>query len=141
IVIQLIEQERDARNNLLEKSRLKLTERIYRSFGILKHSRVIELKEASVLISDVKLGVDLGIIEGLSHSILNELIILTQQGFVQHYVNKLLSVEDRDELRAELIRKRLQIKLGGCLYDVWKVYRKSSKCIKVISRRGVTFKT
>src|SRR5699024_11281171 len=39
IVIQLIEQERVARNNLLEKSRLKLTDRIYRSFGILKHSR------------------------------------------------------------------------------------------------------
>ena len=110
IVIQLIEQERVARNNLLEKSRLKLTDRIYRSFGILKHSRVIELKEASVRISDVKLGVDLGIIEGLSHSILNELIILTQPGFLQHYANKLLSVEDRDELRAELIRKRLQIK-------------------------------
>src|SRR5699024_10212624 len=36
IVIQLIEQERVARNNLLEKSRLKLTDRIYRSFGILK---------------------------------------------------------------------------------------------------------
>src|SRR5690625_131186 len=110
IVIQLIEQERVARNNLLEKSRLKLTDRIYRSFGILKHSRVIELKEASVRISDIKLGVDLGIIEGLSHSILNELIILTQPGFLQHYANKLLSVEDRDELRAELIRKRLQIK-------------------------------
>ena len=34
IVIQLIEQERVARNNLLEKSRLKLTDRIYRSFKI-----------------------------------------------------------------------------------------------------------
>src|SRR5690625_4694440 len=132
IVIQLIEQERVARNNLLEKSRLKLTDRIYRSFGILKHSRVIELKEASVRISDIILGVDLVIIDALSYSILNELIILTQPGFLQHYANKLLSVEDRDELRAELIRKRLQIKEGGFLYDVWRVYRKSSNCIKVI---------
>src|SRR5690625_7203553 len=106
IVIQLIEQERVARNNLLEKSRLKLTDRIYRSFGILKHSRVIELKEASVRISDIKLGVDLGIVEGLSHSILNELLILTQPEHLQHYANKPISVEDRDEYRSELIRRR-----------------------------------
>ena len=110
IVIQLIEQERAARVDMLKRSRLRLEDRIYRSFGILKYSRIIESKEASTKISDLKLGVDLGVINGLSHSILNELIILTQPGFLQHYADKILTLEERDELRAELIRKRLKIK-------------------------------
>lgn len=110
IVIQLIEQERTARTRMLKRSNLRLVDRIYRSFGILKYSHVMESKEASTRISDLKLGVDLGVIEGLSHSILNELIILTQPGFLQHYANKILTVEERDELRAKLIRERLKIK-------------------------------
>ncbi len=110
IVIQLIEQERHARNNLLKRSKLKLEDKIYRSFGILQNSRIMESKEASTRISDVKLGVDLGIIDGLSQSILNELITLTQPGFLQHYANQVLTIEERDELRAELIRERVQIK-------------------------------
>ncbi len=110
IVIQLIKQERHARNNLLNRSKLKLEDKIYRSFGILQNSRIMESKEASARISDVKLGVDLGIIHGLSQSILNELITLTQPGFLQHYAKQVLTIEERDKLRAELIRERLQFK-------------------------------
>lgn len=110
IVIQLIKQEREARTRLLKQSKVTLEDRIYRSFGILRYSRVMESKEAATRISDVKLGIDLGIIEGLSHSILNELITLTQPGFLQHYAGKILAVEERDKLRAKLIRERLKIK-------------------------------
>ena len=110
IVIQLIKQEREARTRLFEKSKITLEDRIYRSFGILKYSRIMESKEAATRISDVKLGIDLGIIEGLSHSILNELITLTQPGFLQQYAGKVLTVEERDKLRAKLIRERLKIK-------------------------------
>ena len=108
IVIQLIKQEREARTRLLKQSKVTLEDRIYRSFGILRYSRVMESKEAATRISDVKLGIDLGIIEGLSHSILNELITLTQPGFLQHYAGKILAVEERDKLRAKLIRERLK---------------------------------
>ncbi len=110
IVIQLIKQEREARTRLLKNSKVTLEDRICRSFGILRYSRIMESKEAATRISDVKLGIDLGIIEGLSHSILNELITLTQPGFLQHYAGKILAVEERDKLRAKLIRERLKIK-------------------------------
>lgn len=110
IVIQLIDQEREARVGLLNKSKIMLEDKVYRSFGALKYSRVMESKEVAVRISDIKLGLDLGIIEGLSRSILNELITLTQPGFLQHYAGKILTVEERDKLRAKLIRERLKIK-------------------------------
>lgn len=104
---QLIEQERQARQALLQTSRLRLEDRIYRSFGILSYARTIESKEATQRLSDVRLGIDLGLIKGTSATILNELIVLTQPGFLQQYAGEMLSAEQRDERRAKLIRERL----------------------------------
>lgn len=104
---QLIDQERQARQLLLQSSRLRLEDRIYRSYGILSYARTIESKEATQRISDVRLGIDLGLIKGTSAKILNELIVLTQPGFLQQYAGETLSAEQRDERRAKLIRERL----------------------------------
>jgi protein arginine kinase len=104
---QLIEQERQARRSVIETSRLRLEDRIYRSYGILSQARIIESKEATQRISDVRLGIDLGLIKGISSTILNELIILTQPGFLQQYAGEILSPDQRDERRAKLIRERL----------------------------------
>jgi len=104
---QLIEQERQARKTILESSRLRLEDRIYRSYGILSNARVIESKEATQRLSDVRLGIDLGLIKGTSSTILNELIVLTQPGFLQQYAGETLSPDQRDERRAKLIRERL----------------------------------
>lgn len=109
VVLQLIQQERSARENLLDQSRLQLEDRVHRSFGILAHSRMIESKEATQRLSNVRLGIDLGLIKGLSGNILNELMILTQPGFLQQYAGEVLSPEQRDERRATLIRERLKL--------------------------------
>lgn len=104
---QLVEQERQARKSILQSSRLRVEDRIYRSFGILSHARTIESKEATQRLSDVRLGIDLGLITGTSAKILNELIVLTQPGFLQQYAGEMLTAEQRDERRAKLIRERL----------------------------------
>src|SRR5699024_10303627 len=109
VVKQLIEHERRARKRLMEYSGTKLEDRIYRSLGVLEYSRIIESKEAARCLSNVRLGIDLGIIKNISRNILNELMILTQPGFLQHYANKSLKASERDILRASLIRERLQI--------------------------------
>ncbi|GAA0380704.1 protein arginine kinase [Bacillus horti] len=106
---QLIEQERQARHSLLESSRLRLEDRIYRSYGILSNARTIESTEATQRLSDVRLGIDMGLIKGTSGTILNELIVLTQPGFLQQYAGEMLSAEQRDERRAKLIRERLRL--------------------------------
>ncbi|WP_202081210.1 protein arginine kinase [Caldalkalibacillus salinus] len=104
---QLIDQERQARNTLAQQSRLRLEDKIYRSYGILSHARTIESKEATQRLSDVRLGIDLGFIKNTSANILNELIVLTQPGFLQQYAGEMLTAEQRDERRAKLIRERL----------------------------------
>ena len=109
VVKQLIEQERLARSYITEQLGVSLEDRIFRSYGILKNARIIESKEAAKCISNVRLGIDLGIIENISKNILNELMILTQPGFLQYYANKRLTPRERDVFRASLIRERLEL--------------------------------
>ena len=109
IISKLVEQEREARKQLVERSNTILEDRIYRSFGILKHSRIIESSEAAKRLSNVRLGIDLGIIDHLSHNMLNELMVLMQPGFLQHYADKMLTANERDVMRATLIRERLML--------------------------------
>lgn len=109
VVKQLIDHERKARIRIMEQSRTSLEDRIFRSYGVLEYSRVIESKEAAVCLSNVRLGIDLGFIENVSRNILNELMILTQPGFLQQYAKRTLTANERDVLRASLIRERLQL--------------------------------
>ncbi|MFC7394815.1 protein arginine kinase [Scopulibacillus cellulosilyticus] len=109
VTMQLIQHEKAARKDLLEMSKLQLEDRVYRSYGTLAYSRIIHSKEAAKCLSDVRLGIDLGLIKGVSHHILNELMILTQPGFLQHYFQETLSPNQRDVRRATLIRERLHL--------------------------------
>lgn len=110
IVNQLVEHERMARKYIYEQSETSLEDRVFRSYGTLKYSRIIDSKEASICISDLRLGIDLGMIENISENILNELMVLTQPGFLQHYANKALRSDERDIRRASVIRERLNMK-------------------------------
>ncbi|WP_096202183.1 protein arginine kinase [Bacillus sp. FJAT-45350] len=109
VVLQLVQQERSARKLLMQSSKLQLEDRVYRSYGILAYSRVIESKEATQRLSEVRLGIDLGLINGISGNILNELMILTQPAFLQQFAGETLSPDQRDERRAALIRERLRL--------------------------------
>ncbi|WP_079525069.1 MULTISPECIES: protein arginine kinase [Halobacillus] len=109
VVKQLIDQERRARQALMHRSGIQLEDRIFRSYGVLKHSRIIESKEAAKCLSDLRLGIDLGFIDHVPKTILNELMVLTQPGFLQQYAKETLSPSERDVRRASLIRERLQL--------------------------------
>lgn len=109
VIINLVEQEREARKYLMETSGKRIEDQIFRSYGILKYGRIIESQEAAGRISNVRLGIDLGIIKDVSQNVLNELMVLTQPGFLQHYAKKVLTSSERDILRATLIRERLTL--------------------------------
>lgn len=116
VVEQLISQERSAREALAKTSNIQLEDRVFRSYGILSNSRIIESKEAARCLSDVRLGIDMDYIQGISKNILNELMVLTQPGFLQQYAGGQLRPFERDIRRASLIRERLKMEdqeLGG----------------------------
>jgi protein arginine kinase len=67
----------------------------------------MDSKEASQRLSDIRLGVHLGLLPELNDQTLNELLVSTQPGFLQQTYGEALSPEQRDMTRAELIRSRL----------------------------------
>ncbi|MDX8367599.1 protein arginine kinase [Cytobacillus sp. IB215665] len=109
VVQQLIAQERSAREALVKTSGIQLEDRVYRSYGTLAHSRVIETNEAAKCLSDIRLGIDIGYIKDISSNILNELMIVTQPGFLQQYAGGPLRSHERDIRRATLIRERISL--------------------------------
>lgn len=109
VVSQLISQERSAREALRKTSDIQLEDRVYRSYGVLANSRIIESKEAARCLSDVRLGIDMGYIKNISKNILYELMIVTQPGFLQQYAGGQLRPHERDIRRATLIRERLRM--------------------------------
>ena len=109
VVSQLISQERSAREALRKTSNIQLEDRVFRSLGVLSNSRIIESKEAARCLSDVRLGIDMGYIDNMPKTILNELMILTQPGFLQQYAGGSLRPHERDIRRAALIRERIKM--------------------------------
>ena len=106
---QIIAHERTARQKLLNESKHRLTDRVNRSYGILANSHIMDSKEAAQRLSDVRLGMDLGLLQAnVPPFTMNELIVMTQPGFLQQLSGGKLTTEERDIRRAELIRKKLQ---------------------------------
>lgn len=107
IAAQIIEYERQARSRLVAESKIRLYDRVMRSYGILTHAAIIDGKEAAQRLSDLRLGVDLGWIEKLTTTLLNELTILTQPNFLQKTFGATMNTAEKDMYRAQLIRDKL----------------------------------
>ena len=104
---QVIKNERKMRESLTGEIRLRLEDRILRSYGILTNAKMISSEEAMELISDVRLGVYMGIIKDLKPSELNQLFITTGPAYIQQKSGKELSPMERDLSRAEFIKSKL----------------------------------
>lgn len=104
ITSKIIEQERLARKNLT-KEPLELEDRICRSYGILTNARKLTSGECLKLWSDVKLGMDLGIIEGLTDLKVNKIRINSQSGNLQKYLGNNLNAYERDIERPKIIKQ------------------------------------
>jgi protein arginine kinase len=112
VALKIIEHELAAREFLLGENREVIEDRVARSFGILAYARRLDAKEAMQRISDVRLGIDLGVIKGVSKNILKELMVMTQPAFLQRYVGTFLAPGERDWRRAALVRERLRMDEG-----------------------------
>lgn len=109
IVRQLITNERHAREKIYKFNKIKMEDKVYRSLGILKNARIMNSKEAMELLSDIKLGIEMNIVEKIDRKIINKLIIETQPANVQSQCDENLKPNERDIKRAEIIRKELDI--------------------------------
>lgn len=105
IVNQVIEMENKARKALLENSHDALSDKLYRSYGVLKYARSISSTEAKSLLSDIILGQNMGILPKESKITPLECMVITEPALLSNDTE--LSPNERDKKRAELIRKNV----------------------------------
>ncbi len=108
VLAQIIEHEENARATLLEKKTKMMFNHIGRAYGILANAHSISSKETMNLLSLMRLGVDVGLFPGVDRSLVDELFILTQPAHLQKQHSEKLSAEERDLLRADMVRERLK---------------------------------
>jgi protein arginine kinase len=108
VLSQIIEHEDNARLTLLEKKPKVVYNQIGRAYGILANAHSITSKETMNLLSLLKLGVDMGLFSGAERSLVDELFLVTQPAHLQKQLSDKLSAEERDLLRADMVRDRLK---------------------------------
>ncbi len=107
IVLEIVEHEKNARLRLFEQRENVIRDHAGRAMGILSHAHVLTSKECLDLLSDLRLGVDMGIVQLQGPEVVNDLLILTQPGHLQKLEGRRLKAEERDVARALLVRSRL----------------------------------
>ena len=104
ITEKIIEQERLARK-ILARDNVELEDKIYRAYGIFTNARKISSEEARDLLSEIKLGTDLGILQELNDLKVKKLELYTKPANLQKYLGKQIDSYERDIKRAEVIRQ------------------------------------
>ena len=106
ITDKVIEQERLARK-ILVKNSIDLEDNLYRAYGILTNCKKISSEECNKLLSDIRLGTDLGIIKELTDLKVNKLDLYTKPANLQKFLGKQIDAYERDIKRAEVIKQIL----------------------------------
>ncbi|MCX6825882.1 MAG: protein arginine kinase [candidate division Zixibacteria bacterium] len=106
----IIEDEATARQRLISEASHQIIDKIWRAYGILKYARILTSEEVMNLLSAVRLGTAMGIIDYIEISLLNEILLLSQPAHLQKYFSKEMNAEQRDIVRAEMVREKLKEK-------------------------------
>jgi protein arginine kinase len=108
VVKQVVDHERTARGGLYAEATDMLTDRVWRSYGILKYARSLSGQEALNMLSDVRMGCELGIIDEIQNCNFNELMVITRPNFLEKMSDRTeLTSNERKLLRAQMIREKL----------------------------------
>ncbi len=108
VLLQIIEHEENARILLLEKKPKMVFNHVGRAYGILANAHSISSKETMNLLSLMRLGVDFGHFPKVERWLIDELFIITQPAHLQKQFSEKLAAEERDLLRADMVRERLR---------------------------------
>lgn len=108
ITADIIEREASARQRLVDETKDIIEDKIWRAYGILKNARVLTSEEVMNLLSAVRLGHAMKIIDFLDVSLLNEILLLSQPAHLQKYYGSVMDNNERDFVRAKMVREKLE---------------------------------
>lgn len=108
VVPVLIDYERRAREYLVDESQNDLRDRVSRAYGILCSAQAISSEETMHLLSSVRMGINLGLIDNVEIPTVNQLFIHTQPAHLQKLRGTELGTADRNVERAEYLQRHLR---------------------------------
>ncbi len=105
---EIIEDEAGARQRLVTEAADMIEDKIWRAYGILKHARVLTSEEVMNLLSAVRLGHAMKIIDFLDVALVNEILLLSQPSHLQKFYGREMDAIRRDFVRAQMVREKLR---------------------------------
>lgn len=107
VIEQIIGHEQNARKKLLEDAPQKVLDHVGRAYATLRFAHILESKEALTHLSMLRMGCDLGMFPGMEAKLIDTLLVEIQPAHLQIGAQRKLNAEERDILRAEVLRRRL----------------------------------
>lgn len=101
--------ESRARITLLQRDGARLEDEVYRAYGTLAYAKRLTSNEFFSLVSVLKLGIALELIDLKGTDELNNLIALVQPANLCRHEGRELSADERDKCRARLVNENIKL--------------------------------
>lgn len=105
-ILEIIAEENKFREILLNKCKYELEDKIFKAYGTLKYSVLLKFNEALDLISSVRLGAELSLID-IDKSKLDKLFMIISDSALRNYLGKTLDEKESMYERAKFIKEIL----------------------------------
>ncbi len=107
VIKNITRYEHEARQRIKKDALDALTDKIFRSYGILKYARTLAVDEFLNLASALRLGIGCDIFNGMTIETLNRMILLCLPAHMELYRGSKIQDEEKDSVRAEIVKKFL----------------------------------
>ena len=104
VISTIVKQERETRKYYADNS-VDFRDKIYRSLGILLYAKKIDQQEGEELISNIKLGVDLGIIDTIDDSQIRKYMIYNKAANLQKALKNTFTEKELQIERAKFFQQ------------------------------------
>ena len=107
VVPDILAYERRARQALVKADRQRLHDQVSRALGVLSSARQISSEETMEKLSSVRMGINLGLVDDIEVTTVNELFMHIQPAHLQKIRGEVLESSERNVVRAAYLRERL----------------------------------
>lgn len=108
VISQVANHEENARSKLMEDDPEMVADKIGRAYGVLRHAHLIDSKEALNHLSLLRLGANIGYFPLEAVALCDALLMDIQPAHLQLHADRKLAAEERDAIRAKIVRDHLQ---------------------------------
>jgi protein arginine kinase len=110
VINKIIIHESSAREAAYKNHKYEIEDRAARSLGTLKSAVLLTSSESLKLLSDVRLGIEMGIIKTLSTATVDALLMDIQPATIEKQAGKNLTKEEINLARAKLVKRKIRSK-------------------------------